>query len=788
MLVSSSIPNLINGVSQQPFIARLASQAEEQINMVSSVVDGLMTRPTTRHVAKIASTPYLSAFTHLIDRDVNERYVVVIAAGDLKVYDLAGVEKTVSFPNGKAYLNALESETAFRATTVADVTFVLNTERPVAKLADVLSPVRAPEALVWVRQGAYSSDYKVTVDGNQATYTTGASASGVSSEPTVKTDNIALNLRNSLNTLLGAAFVCTLTGSTIHIKRANGADFDISVSDSLGDNGLKLVKGSVQRFSDLPAKAPDGFVCRVQGEATTGFDDYYVTYDDDSATTGAGVWQEGIKGGEQTSLDPATMPHTLRRNSDGTFTFGFGAWEPRKAGDLDSVPFPSFVGRTLNDVFFHRDRLGFIADENVIMSQQGGYFDFFRETATQLLDTDVIDVASTYTEVSILKYAVSFNESLILFSDKTQFRLNGGDILSPKTASVDVGTQYDSALSARPVGVGSSIYFTSERGAFATLHEFYVEEGVETQDAVEATGHAPRYIPSEVYKLAGSSNDGWVIAVSRNAPGRLYPYKFFKDREGQLLQSSISYWSLPTGSTVLNVDFIGSELWLVIQRSDGVYLEALSLAPGRYDEGFEFEIALDRKVTRDDCTRTYNAGTNKTTVTLPYGVPLVPVRFVAGADDATYEPGEVIDYTVSGGSYVLNGNVTEFFAGIPRRSEYVFSTLLVREEAGAGGAAAVNGGRLQLHKGRLQFANAGYFRVEVTPRGRDTYSYPFTGTIIGSTDTLIGLAVAANGEFPFPIQCRNTDVTIRIVCDSHFPAAFLSLEWEGSLRMKGRRV
>ena len=786
MLVSSSIPNLVNGVSQQPFVARLASQCEEQINMVSSVVDGLTSRPPIRHVAKIASAPYLTAFTHLIDRDLAERYVVVIAAGDLKVYDLAGAEKTVSFPNGKAYLNALSSDKAFRAVTVADATFILNTERPVAKLAATTSPTRPFEALVWVRQGAYSSDYKINVNGSQATYTTGTAASGASAEPTVKTDNIASQLRGQLATALGASFDVTVIGSTISIKRVNGADFDIFISDSIGDNGMRLVKGSVQRFSDLPAKAPSGFSVRVQGDPSNGFDDYYVSYDD-AAADGAGVWKEGIKGGEDTSLDPVTMPHVLRRNSNGTFTFAVGTWEPRKVGDLESIPFPSFVGRTINDVFFHKDRLGFIADENVIMSCNGRYFDFFRETATQQLDTDVIDVASTHTEVSILKYAVPFNETLVLFADKTQFRLNSEGILSPKTVSVDVETQYEAALSARPVGVGVNVYFTMDRGEYATVQELYVDDTVETTKANEVTGHTPRYIPKDVFKLAGSSNDGWVLAISRDEPGTIFPYKFFTDKDGQKLQSSISRWDLPVGSTVLNADFIQSDLWLVVQRSDGVYIETLSLAPGRKDTGFEFEVALDRRVTQAQCTVSYNAGTNKTTVTLPY-TPGVPVRFVGGSGSVSGLPSEVLSYTMSGSNYVLNGNVTKFFAGIPYRWEYVFSTLTVREEAGTGGAAAMMRGRLQLHYLLLQFARAGYFRVEVYPKGRDTYTYPFTGTIVGSSETLLGTDVVLSGEFKVPVQCRNTDVVIKIVGDSHFPASFLSAEWEGSLRMRSRRV
>ena len=44
-LVSRTIPNLVQGVSQQPEVLRLSSQATVQLNGFSSVVEGLKKRP-----------------------------------------------------------------------------------------------------------------------------------------------------------------------------------------------------------------------------------------------------------------------------------------------------------------------------------------------------------------------------------------------------------------------------------------------------------------------------------------------------------------------------------------------------------------------------------------------------------------------------------------------------------------------------------------------------------------------------------------------------------------------
>ena len=52
-LISSSIPNLINGVSQQPAALRLASQCEQMVNCMPSPVEGLKKRPPAQHLAKL---------------------------------------------------------------------------------------------------------------------------------------------------------------------------------------------------------------------------------------------------------------------------------------------------------------------------------------------------------------------------------------------------------------------------------------------------------------------------------------------------------------------------------------------------------------------------------------------------------------------------------------------------------------------------------------------------------------------------------------------------------------
>ena len=193
-LVSSSIPNLINGVSQQPAALRLASQAEQVVNCMPRAVEGLKKRPSMEHVAKLF-TPSVFAdppFTTIVDRDGTIQHLIVIQNGSIKVFALDGTQRTVTTPNGVGYLNvtADPSET-FRVASIADSLFICNKEKTVAMDTVNLSPNWGTKGMFFVKAANYNTTYSVTVNGH--THTTATSSSG-----TLSTVTIATNLRNAL--------------------------------------------------------------------------------------------------------------------------------------------------------------------------------------------------------------------------------------------------------------------------------------------------------------------------------------------------------------------------------------------------------------------------------------------------------------------------------------------------------------------------------------------------------------------------------------------------------------
>lgn len=678
-LINRAIPNLYNGVSQQPSSLRLPSQAEEQVNGISSVVYGIYKRPPTRHVAKINSLTNQDSYIHTINRDVNNQYIVVITNGDLKVYNINGVEQTVNFPSGKGYLTGLVPRDAFSMVTVADYSFVVNKTLTVANLA-------------------------------------------------------------------------TVSGGTL--------------------------KGTKQRFVDLPTTGQvDGDVWEIAGEASNNFDNYYVKW-----VAASSVWRETIRPGILTSLDSATMPHQLVNNGGGVFTFSPVNWSQRLIGDNTSAPFPSFVGKQIQDVFFHRNRLGFIADENVVFSRAGDFFNFFPETTTAVLDTDPVDVAVSHTKVAVLKHALAFNTSLMLFADQAQFQLTARDVLTPKTTAINVTTEFVINPVAKPTSASNSIFFATPKGSFSSIKEYAVQPLTYTNDAADITAQVPRYVPKNLFKLASSNLDDILIALTLDERNAIYAYRYYWASPEEKVQSAWSKFTLDSDAVILNADFIDNDLYMVVRRSDGMYLEVLKLQPAD-DADLGYLVNLDQRIT---ATGSYNATTNVTTWTTPYPVTGGSFKAVLGGSYAGQKGTEMNLTVASANSLTAPGNYSTGTAYIGRayQFKYTFSTIIFKDEQ----KVSVPHYTMKLKNMKLLYSQSGYFGVTVQAVNKEPANYVFTGKQLGSIPLKIGSITLSTGEFRFPIFSDAMTTAITVTSDSSLPVSLQAAEYEALLTSRSKHI
>lgn len=813
---TSSIPNLLNGVSTQAAALRLVTQGEEQINGYSTLTRGLLKRPPSQLVRNIGTVSgSSSAYVHMINRDAVERYLVFITNGDLRVYDLAGNAKTVNFPNGKTYLNNSDPRTGFAVTTIADYTFIANRNITTAMRNDT-SPAAKFEALVHVMAGNYAKQYDIIINGSKrASCQTpdGSNSAHVNYiDTTVITKILEYALKNSVSTAIntvgyqyiqnqgpgyGAGFsntdhygtaycaaapwTVTRYGTAIHILNAT-TDFTITVNDGFNGNAMKVIKGATQRFSNLPPEAPPGIVIEVTGESSNNFDNYWVRYNDTKK-----VWEETMKPGVKLGFDAATMPHVLIRESNGTFTFKRATWADRIVGDEDKSPEPSFIGQKINDVFLHRNRLGFVAGENVILSGAADFFNFWRKTLTAILDNDPIDIGSSYPKVAVLRHAQSFNGDLLCFAENAQFRITGGDLLTPKSAAIRLLGEFNVDINCKPVSTGAFMYWVGKDNDRAVVRELWLDETGTIQPPLEANSHCTDFVPKNIFNLAASADLNMLVGVSSIFPTRLYVYKYYwSGREKP--QASWSYWDF--GKTILSAEFIDTDLYLTILDGTDVRILKVPCQVGAKDTGMDFMVLLDQRVELSGGT--YDSVNNRTSYVMPYVVPSNIEAWTGYSATGTYKPGHKLlinSFTSTTLRLVGDTRNEKVYAGLPYTFRYRFSPLHVRRDAG-GAPMVITEGRTQLLRMRLTFSETAFFKVDVTPENRSKFTYDSTVNAWELDDPMMKTQdlILEDGDYSFPVKCENTRVAIDIINDSAVPSGIISADWVALWYPKTRRA
>jgi hypothetical protein len=737
-------------------------------------------------------------------RDGTIQFLVLILDNDIKVFGLDGSTKTVAKPDGTSYLNITgEPSAVFRVASVADYTFIVNREKTAA-MAATTSPTWGTKSMVFIKSADYATTYSITVNATTVTETT-ASAGGAAPS----TVAIALALRNSLATALGAGWTITASDYIVRIVKDDGTDYALGSSDTRIGTATVPIKGTVDTISDLPTKAEHGFIVKILGSAASGADDYYVKFVTTAGSGfGHGIWQETVAPGITYLFDAATMPHVLMRNNDGTFTFQKFTWAGRLAGDAITAPNPSFIGATIQNVNLFRNRLALLADENVIMSAADAYDRFWPESVQTVVDSDPIDLSAGSRKINLLTSSLAFADVLLIFSRNGQFRLSGGNAvaasLTPKTATITQITAFEMSNTVDPVIVGRTMYFSVPRGEYGGLREFFLPDAsgpVPTSE--EVTAAVPRFLPSNLSNLVATAAEEAVYAVSKDQPRRVYLYKFLFQGDDKL-QSAWSYWEFNAGKSLIGADLVDSDLYVVVQYSDGVYLEQIVTHPETVDAGTTVEMLVDRKVTEASCTvalTTPSGLDTQSTITLPYPINTstsnmaVVGRFFAGNSLMHGQVVQILSSTAAGGAggngtLTVRGDLTgaKFFVGELYDMLYEFSTQYLKEQPPGGGMAVISGPKLQLRTWTMLFDKSSSFSIKVTPRGRDTMTYPYTGFEIGDQEISLGELAIRTSKFRVPVMAQNIEAKIEVVSSSPLPCRLQSAEWEGFYHTRAARL
>ena len=904
-LINQDIKNLVSGVSQQPPILRHPEQLEEQLNGYSSEAGGLQKRPPTIFEANLGKrgNTINKPLIHFIDRDTNEKYIVIFTGAGIDVFDLQGNKKTVNINEDASYIYTQSPRSNIKAITIADYTFISNVAQK-AKMSDKVDDIswNTQGLLVNIKSGQYGRTYKIVInDEIVASYET-PDGSDKSHTKQIATDFIVQQLASqcidkgyvtttgsSWLYLKKSAFV-TETGETVYIQppttpaqqedifkglnynylatrpfytpstitrslgtiivtipkkevltkpadieaynkvkaeidkcssdgwtvtsadsklthyyyndewgeteaeaytikyteNTNSPSYSIAKSlitsaevfDGYNNQAAFGILKSVQKFTNLPATAPDGYLVKIVGEEGSNTDDYYVKYSAEEK-----VWKECARPNMKNHFDTSTLPHVLVREADGTFTFRRAEWESRDIGDEDSNPLPSFIGQTINDVFYHRNRLGFLSGENVILTRSANFFNFWMTSATKVQDTDPIDLAVSDNTISTLYNAVTFDTDLILFSQEAQFMLSADGILTPTSANLSPAvTHYEASLKAKPVNAGRNVYFVAERAKYTTVREFFTAaDNTDAKDVQDITSHVPNYIPNGVYKIIPSTVENVMLYLTEGDETSIYVYKYlFID--SQRVQAAWSKWDMQC--VVYGGQFIDNYLYLIVERNGYYCLEKISFTINTTDFDSEaYRILLDCKHPYQIPAECYDSLKDETTVNISdiFGdIYEQDKQYSAVAPDGTYTKSKE-------GKLVFIGDYSNqvLTVGINYNFKIVMSTIMVKQSDN-GSTQALIEGRLQLRQMWFNYADSGYFKITVDIKDKQAYVYEYTSRLLGTRFNILGAMPFTTGSFKFPIQAKNENVTICLETDTPLPVSLVGAGWIGNYQRRTR--
>ena len=679
----------------------------------------------------------------------------------------------------KDYFITANAKENIKAVSVADYTVATNKERTPAKSGSSSNSWQN-EALLYVKQAVNGVGYSVKLDGGTEAY-----YDSTDSSPSTEDirDNLLTNAGTTgLSDIYTSGWTFTAVGGNIiHIKKTTEAAFDIEAWDGWGDQALVLIKRTVEKQSDLPPQAPDGFIVEItgSGDSTNKFTNYFVQFENNDDAN-SGVWKEVPEPGLDNSFDDTTMPHRMVRTATNTFTVSPCEWEDRAVGDDDSNGDPSFIGYPITDVFFFKNRLGFLAGENIVLSRTSDFFNFWRGTALELLDDDPIDQPVSSNKVAKLQYAVPFQKDLLLFSDQEQFVLSSGDgILTPKTVSIDSTTRFETAQNCTPTGIGPNVYFSVPKDNYTAIREYFVQPDTVVDDASDVTAHVPNYIPSDSNLMAGSGAHD-ILLVGKTESEYVYVYKFMWNGS-EKVQSSWSKWVL-----LCNVLFFGiieNNVYFVTSDGNTINIEKINLEKTTSGD-LDFRVHLDRQQTVVG-ESSYHPTVTYTKWVVDYDSDNDNVDDWVLIDAATgeiYDIAEVNDYDVDATGWGLapegktnilyEGDLvgTECVVGMKFTMRFRFSEVGIK--AGDSGVSRMDG-IFKLKTMSLNLKDTGYFKVEYTPSGRDKQTHTFEDTALPSKDHRVFVR-------------GNAKDRLDLVNDSYLPSAFQAALFEGKYFTRSR--
>ena len=629
--VTQTIPNFLGGVSRQTDIKKQPGQVRDCLNAFPDPTFGLMKRPGFKFIKNIytpssGTNPELKdAKWFFIKRDNLETYIGCIldttnpdgsasihASNPIKIWNKEGTACTVTYESSpadaKLYLDTTRDN--YDILTVQDTSIITNKTKTVT--ASPTPPtgstyVSKSKGTVRIKTVAYSVKYEVKLNVGGTDYSvdyTTLNAENLSDPtgspaPLEEKFNTALRILTELRTKLLAL---SISGHTLTVDRLDSslelslkttgsgtpyAAFELTTTDSQGGIHMDGFNEKVGTQAELPAQSVQGRVAKavaLGGASET----FWLKFFADDGTSGRGSWEETKDPTVSDGMNATTLPHELFNSSANTFVFrqpkqadgSTLAWNNRVVGDALTNSDPSFVGKTIQQAFYHNNRLGFLTEDNVSMSKSDDFFNFYFTSDLTSTDDDPIDINCSSIRPAVLHAVIPTAQGLILFSRNQQFIMfSDAEILTPSSAVIRGISNFEMDSTIDPVDVGTHINFVSKTPSYTRIFGMQTRGSEESPQVMDIGKIVSEWVPDTVNSLLSSPQNSLIALYGDNrstyvGDNKMYLHKTYSVGDKMVMQAWFN-WELPGNIQHAAID--SDTMWVVLEYSGKYVLASASL-------------------------------------------------------------------------------------------------------------------------------------------------------------------------------------------------------------------
>jgi len=267
------------------------------------------------------------------------------------------------------------------------------------------------------------------------------------------------------------------------------------------------------------------------------------------------------------TIDATTMPHLISRTglSPLAFNVDVATWKPRASGNNTTNPLPTIwnvANVAISDLCLHRERLWLGAGPRMQGSQAADYFNFWIEDATNLVDSDPIDIALPGKEITYVDRLTPYRKTILAFTKSSaQFEMSAPDLLTPSTAAFTPSTSYDT-MAAAPASMVNGLVFVAKNQFGTTLYSYEYNDLQVASSATPLSFHINGTLPTDVSKVVSSSNQGFAACIAPSEPDTVFVY--FEHWVGnQRVQEAWAKWEFPGLARICDIATIEGVLYVV---------------------------------------------------------------------------------------------------------------------------------------------------------------------------------------------------------------------------------